>query len=167
MLMESGAGDLIYADVPYYPGHSVSSYYKRYRQIFSSPEMLKLAEKIRESSQSSIRFHICALNSHILVSTALLAIYDDHEIANDFSHSEFDPRFPPANKAWVDYVGSVNPDPAVPGQNYFEFQHGDAAFFVWDVRRFRSPNEAEDNEDKIMLGEKQKQVFFDWAARVR
>lgn len=45
-------------------------------------------------------------------------------------------------------------------------RHGDAAFFVWDTRRHRSHNFAPDDETKTMLGEKQKQVFFDWLAAV-
>jgi len=40
--------DFIYADVPWYAGATAEQYNKRYRQIFSSPEMKKMVEKIRE-----------------------------------------------------------------------------------------------------------------------
>jgi len=42
--------DFIYADVPWYAGATAEQYNKRYRQIFSSPEMKKMVEKIRKSS---------------------------------------------------------------------------------------------------------------------
>lgn len=43
---------------------------------------------------------------------------------------------------------------------------GDSAFFVWDTRRYRSDNAAEDDESKTMLGLKQREDFYDWVARV-
>lgn len=75
-----------------------------------------------------------------LSSTALLAIGDDHEIYNDFDANVTDPRFATANQAYSDYLGAANPDPIEPGTNYYEFRHGDAAFFVWDTRAYRSPD---------------------------
>lgn len=69
--------------------------------------------------------------------------------------------------AFQTYLGLANPDPVTPDVHYFEFQHGDAAFFVWDTRSYRSANHAVDDEEKTMLGEQQKTVFFDWLARVR
>jgi hypothetical protein len=36
-----------------------------------------------------------------------------------------------------------------------------------DTRKFRSDNANDDDETKTMLGEKQKQALFDWAAKVR
>lgn len=46
-------GDIIYSDVPWYAGKSVERYFKHYRQLFSSPEIKAMAEKIRESRSTS------------------------------------------------------------------------------------------------------------------
>ena len=100
------------------------------------------------------------------LSIAFLAIGDDHEIYNDFDSNVTDPAFAPANSAYNNYLGAANPDPIDPGTNYYEFRHGDAAFFVWDTRTYRSPDGAEDDEDKTMLGLRQREVFLNWAARV-
>lgn len=45
-------GDIIYSDVPWYAGKSVERYFKHYRQLFSSPEVKAMVEKIRKSSHS-------------------------------------------------------------------------------------------------------------------
>lgn len=37
---------------------------------------------------------------------------------------------------------------------------------MWDTRRYRSDNAAEDDESKTMLGLKQREDFFNWVARV-
>lgn len=53
-------------------------------------------------------------------------------------------------------------------RNYYEFRHGNVAFFVLDTRRYRSgvapdvPDEA-----RTMLGEEQLRVVEDWLVRVR
>lgn len=43
-------GDFIYADVPFAPNFKQSTYLKRYRQTFASPEMKNLVEELRKSS---------------------------------------------------------------------------------------------------------------------
>ncbi|GAA5858269.1 hypothetical protein JCM1840_001122 [Sporobolomyces johnsonii] len=136
-------GDFIYADVPWYAGAKVEQYNKRYRQVFASPEMKKMVEKI-----------------------PTIGIYDDHEIINDYSGNDTSPEFTPANTAYHTYFGNANPDSATPGVNYYDFRVGDSAFFVWDTRAYRSPNEIDDDRDKTMLGQQQREAFFDWAARV-
>ncbi|GAA5859315.1 hypothetical protein JCM8547_001980 [Rhodosporidiobolus lusitaniae] len=138
-------GDTMYSDVPWFAGNSVKQYYKRYRQTFASPELKKLFE-----------------------TTPVMTIYDDHEIYNDFAANESSPYFAPANKAYQTYLGNANPDAIAghEGENYYEYNVGDSAFFVWDTRKFRSDNANDDDETKTMLGEKQTEAFFDWAARV-
>lgn len=42
--------DFIYADVPYYPDAKLSSYHKRYRQTFASPDIEALTSSFRSSS---------------------------------------------------------------------------------------------------------------------
>lgn len=71
-----------------------------------------------------------------------------------------------ASPAYNAYIGQGNPTPSVPGVNYYTFRYGDAAFFVWDTRRYRSANEQLDDEEKTMLGSEQKQVFMDWLSEV-
>jgi hypothetical protein len=51
--------------------------------------------------------------------------------------------------------------------NFWTYRYGDAAFFMLDTRRYRSPNKQVDDENKTMLGEEQKAVFLDWLASVR
>ncbi|CEQ42243.1 SPOSA6832_04021 [Sporobolomyces salmonicolor] len=127
-------GDFIYADVPWYAGAKVEQYNKRYRQVFASPEMKKMVEKIRNKQ--------------------------------DYSGNDTSPEFTTANSAYHTYFGNANPDSATPGVNYYDFRVGDSAFFVWDTRAHRSPNEVDDDQDKTMLGQQQREAFFDWAARV-
>ncbi|GAA5994064.1 hypothetical protein JCM11641_005961 [Rhodosporidiobolus odoratus] len=138
-------GDFIYADVPWYAGSDAKQYNKRYRQAFASPEMKKVVEKI-----------------------PIMAIYDDHEIYNDFAANESSPYFKPANNAYRTYLGNANPDSLgkPSGENYYEFRVGDSAHFVLDTRKHRSDNANDDDEVKTMLGERQKEVFFDWLAQV-
>ncbi|GAA5997331.1 hypothetical protein JCM5350_002349 [Sporobolomyces pararoseus] len=138
-------GDFIYADVPWLSGVSAEQYNKRYRQTFASPELKKMVEKI-----------------------PLLAIYDDHEIVNDFSGNKTDAHFAPANTAYKNYLGNGNPDARVIGEpvNYYDFRVGDSAFFVLDTRAYRSPNSNTDDEEKTMLGDIQLDVFMDWLHEV-
>lgn len=137
-------GDFIYADAPS-KVHSQAAYAKKYRQTFASPEYRRVYEKIPT-------YHI----------------YDDHEIVNDYAGEGNDssPFFQLANPAYTAYLASGNPDPVKPDTHYYEFDNGDTAFFVWDTRRYRTNSEAEDNEEKTMLGLEQKEVFLDWLARV-
>ncbi|KAK4058377.1 hypothetical protein OIO90_000535 [Microbotryomycetes sp. JL221] len=137
-------GDFIYADVPFFPGSKLSHYHKRYRQTFASPEVLELAQSL-----------------------PMLATPDDHEIVNDFDAGlEDNEVLEPALQAFDNYMGSVNPDPIEQGVKYYEYRYGDAAFFVFDTRSYRSRDAADDDESKTMLGQRQKEAFFDWLARV-
>lgn len=108
---------------------------------------------------------------------ALISIMDDHEIFNDFSANTSSPMFAPATAAFRSYLGAGNPtisssllsgisDLATEPINYFDYQYGDAAFFFLDTRAYRSPNSMPDEDGKTMLGEKQKQAFFEWVDKV-
>lgn len=110
--------DFIYGDVPYFPGPERSSFQKRYRQTFASPEVHELAETV-----------------------PIMAIYDDHDLGqNDIDTGENNPVFAPAKEAYLDYFGDANPEPVEPGVSYYEYRYGDSAFFVLDTRAYRSPN---------------------------
>lgn len=131
-------------------GKTRNDYLKKYRQLYSSPSYRRVYESI-----------------------PTLHIYDDHELQNDFAPStnESIATFEKAESAWNLYQGQGNPktqslsaghEPA----NYFWFQNGDSAFFVWDTRAYRNDNFAPDNENKTMLGSLQKQVFKEWLQSV-
>lgn len=141
-------GDLIYADVPHYAGAETNAYRKLYRNLFAS--------------QSFRRF-----SKHVPV----IGIYDDHEVINNWSgrdenHQEI-AAYPSANTAWKEYIGDANPEALEAGENYYTFQYGEsAAFFVMDTRRHRTHHTADDDEEKTMLGYRQKQDLFKWLAVV-
>ena len=80
--------------------------------------------------------------------------------------NDSDPAFTLAHPSYDAYLGNGNPSPSLPNRNYYSFQYGDSAFFVWDARRYRSRNEAVDNEHKTMLGPHQKAEFLEWLAAV-
>ncbi|GAC93284.1 alkaline phosphatase [Pseudozyma hubeiensis SY62] len=141
-------GDLIYADVPHYGGAETGAYRKLYRNLFAS--------------QSFRRFF-----KHVPV----IGIYDDHEVINNWSgrdeNDEEIAAYPSANTAWKEYIGDVNPEPLEAGENYYTFQYGEsAAFFVMDTRRYRTHHTADDDEDKTMLGYRQKEDLYKWLAAV-
>lgn len=141
-------GDLIYADVPHYGGPTKDAYRKLYRNLFASDSFRRVYEKI-----------------------PVIGIYDDHEVVNNWAgntaEGETLESFPPANTAWREYIGHPNPDSLKAEENYYTFRYGEsAAFFVMDTRKHRSYHEKEDNEDKSMLGEEQKEALLDWLAAV-
>ncbi|KAG0149487.1 hypothetical protein CROQUDRAFT_39774 [Cronartium quercuum f. sp. fusiforme G11] len=138
-------GDFIYADAPYHAGSRVKDYWRKYRQSYASAGWKKLMQSVRT-----------------------IHIYDDHEIFNDWAgqNNDHHPIFASANEAYNHYLGSANYDGPGSGENYYWFRHGDAAFFVWDCRRYRSANEDTDDESKTMLGLTQKQVYLDWLGAV-
>lgn len=79
------------------------------------------------------------------------------------------PLFQSANTAYHYYQGQGNPTTLGPDNeqvNYYWFRNGDAAFFVLDTRKYRSPNKSPDGPSKTMLGDTQKRIFMDWLATV-
>lgn len=152
-------GDLIYADVPYYAGPHILTYRKLYRNLFASESFRRVYERL-----------------------PVIGIYDDHEVINNWggrkivsgadededvnvSTKEIE-ALRPASQVWEEYIGSSNPDPLVPGETYHTFRYGDVAFFVMDVRKFRSPYQLPDDEDKTMLGAAQRDAFVRWLGAV-
>ncbi len=146
-------GDLIYADVPFWQGWigdgpKTSHYRKLYRNLFASESFRRVYERI-----------------------PVIGIYDDHEAKNNWSGGSNDPAIqaaiPPATQAWKEYVGGANPANTAPegkGEHWYTFRYGDTAFFVLDVRKHRAAAEQEDNEDKQVLGEAQKDALYQWLA---
>ncbi|EMD34490.1 hypothetical protein CERSUDRAFT_141018 [Gelatoporia subvermispora B] len=138
-------GDFIYADVPIYYGDDKEAYRRLYRRNYQSPSFRKVYERL-----------------------PIIHTYDDHEIANNFAGKADDstPPFPNASDAFRLYNAYANYDPPEDGQHYFDFHHGDAAFFVMDTRRYRSDVFTEDVTTRTMLGDKQLATLYDWLSKV-
>jgi alkaline phosphatase D len=137
-------GDFIYSDVPH-PVTSRAAYAKKYRQVFASKDYRRVYER-----------------------TPTLYIYDDHELSNDYAGegNDTNPVWQLSSPAYESYIGQGNPDSPKHGAHYYSFDYGDVAFFVWDTRRYRTRNEATDDESKSMLGPEQKEIFLNWLAQV-
>ena len=91
-----------------------------------------------------------------LETTPVYAIWDDHEVRNDFS-GPFDDRMPIGRQALREYwpvrVAADDPD-----RLYRTVRAGtDLEMFILDTRQYRSRNIDQDGPAKTMLGEKQLQ----------
>ena len=91
-----------------------------------------------------------------LETTPVYAIWDDHEVRNDFS-GPFDDRMPIGRQALHEYwpirVAADDPD-----RLYRTVRAGtDLEMFILDTRQYRSRNIDQDGPAKTMLGEKQLQ----------
>lgn len=143
-------GDFIYADVPGPFFKEKQDYLQKYRQVYASPSYRRIYESI-----------------------PTLHMYDDHELQNDYTplDNASVAQFEVAESAWELYQGAGNyktqPLTAQSPANYYWFQNGDSAFFVWDTRSYRSDNFAPDDANKTMLGSLQKQVYLEWLQSVR
>ncbi|KAF8682283.1 PhoD-like phosphatase [Rhizoctonia solani] len=111
-------GDFIYADVPYYFGDTIQAYRRLYRRVYASKSFRRIYERLPTYN-----------------------IYDDHEFINNFGANGNDSSSPylNASQAYEIYNGQANPDAKTKGVYYYDFRHGDTAFFVMDTRRYRSP----------------------------
>jgi alkaline phosphatase D len=88
-----------------------------------------------------------------LAQTSVFAMWDDHEVANDFSSTH--PRMPIGRKAFFDYW-PIRPDPQDPHRLYRSFRWGQAVeLFLLDTRQYRDP------AAQMMLGPVQKQWLKD------
>ncbi len=87
--------------------------------------------------------------------TSVYAIWDDHEVRNDFSGS-VDRLMPVGRQAFLDYF-PIQPPRAQPGRLHRQVQWGRLLeVFILDTRQYRSPNTDLDGPDKTMLGPAQK-----------
>lgn len=92
-----------------------------------------------------------------LASVPVYAIWDDHEVRNNFS-GPFDPLMPTGRQAFLEYWPIATP-PEDPVRLYRTFRRGaDAEFFILDTRQYRSRNAEPDGPAKTMLGAAQR----DW-----
>jgi alkaline phosphatase D len=158
-------GDFIYIDIVVNFGASLGNYLRHYREVLGQTETVQL-----------------------LSSTPMYGINDDHEILNNWDRGNTGP-FINAMAAFDLYVASANPslpngsqsDVSLPKPKYYQFEHGDAAFFVTDTRTFRNPFGGTaaaavdrsyfdslpfNHPDRTMLGKQQLKELLGWLQRV-
>ena len=124
-------GDTIYADAP------------RDQAVTALPGY---REKHRENRDDGYL-------QRLLARTAVAAIWDDHEVANDFDASHG--SLPEGRTAFREYWPVRTADPTV---LYRRLAWGPAAdILILDTRQYRSPNAAPDGSRKTMLGRQQKE----------
>ncbi len=91
---------------------------------------------------------------------SVYAIWDDHEVRNDFS-GPTERLMPIGRQAFLDYFPIV-PPAEEPGRLYRKFRWGSLLeLFILDTRQYRSPNSELDGPAKTMLGAAQKRWFID------
>jgi alkaline phosphatase D len=140
-------GDTIYADVPcdrpgVVPGadfraRTLAEYRSRHRYQLEDPPLQGL-----------------------LRGTSVYAIWDDHEVRNDFS-GPYDSLMPVGRQALLDYW-PIAPPSEEPTRLYRRFRWGRLLeVFILDTRQYRSRNTDTDGAGKTMLGAAQKRWLLD------
>jgi phosphodiesterase/alkaline phosphatase D-like protein len=122
-------------------------------------------------SVAEYRARHIALRAHpplrgLFESCAMYAIYDDHEVRNDWDGRTRDDepaRYAAAVQVWDEFF----PQRAPVGEiRYRRWRWGrDAECFLLDCRRFRSANNAPDDAGKTMLGADQRRWLIDGVTR--
>lgn len=98
--------------------------------------------------------------------TSVYAIWDDHEVRNDFSGPR-EPLMPVGRQAFLDYW-PLQPPSAEPTRLYRRVRWGALLeIFILDTRQYRSPNQDPDGPGKTMLGPAQRQWLVDGVAASR
>jgi len=93
-------------------------------------------------------------------SAAVMPIWDDHEVRNDFSGRN-EPLTPIGRQAFLDYW-PILPPAEEPGRLYRSARWGRLLdVFVLDTRQYRSPNTQPDGPGKTMLGATQRRWLLD------
>ncbi|HEV8717786.1 MAG TPA: alkaline phosphatase D family protein [Candidatus Binatia bacterium] len=99
----------------------------------------------------------------MLAATPVYAIWDDHEVKNDFAGPS-EPLTPLGLKAFLDYF-PVRRVAEEPQRLYRSFSWGRRVeVFILDTRQYRSPNRQADGPDKTMLGSAQLRWLLDHLA---
>ncbi|HTK86270.1 MAG TPA: alkaline phosphatase D family protein [Nitrospiraceae bacterium] len=92
--------------------------------------------------------------------TPVYAIWDDHEVRNNFS-GPIDPLMPAGRQALLEYWPIATPSDD-PDRLYRKFRWGaDAEVFILDTRQYRSSNGQKDGPNKTMLGSAQRTWLVD------
>jgi alkaline phosphatase D len=96
----------------------------------------------------------------LLRATAVYAIWDDHDVRNDFA-GPHDPLTPAGRQALLDYW-PIAPPADDPTRLYRRFRWGRLVeVFILDTRQYRSRNAESDGPGKTMLGAAQKRWLLD------
>jgi alkaline phosphatase D len=96
--------------------------------------------------------------------TAVFAIWDDHEVRNDFAGPAED-LMPVGRRAFLEYW-PIQPPAADPYRLYRRVRWGRLVeILILDTRQYRSPNSMPDGPDKTMLGAAQRAWLLDRLAR--
>jgi alkaline phosphatase D len=99
----------------------------------------------------------------LLATTSVYAIWDDHEVRNDFS-GPGDALMPVGRRALLDYW-PIAPPAEDPTRLYRRFRWGRLLeVFILDTRQYRSANTDPDGPGKTMLGAAQKRWLLDGVA---
>jgi len=97
---------------------------------------------------------------NLLSRTSVSAIWDDHEVRNDFS-GPYEPLMPIGRQAFFDYWPILAP-PGEPTQLYRKLRWGRLLeVFILDTRQYRSANSQLDGPGKTMLGRDQRRWLID------
>ena len=96
----------------------------------------------------------------LLRATSVYAIWDDHEVKNDFS-GPTEPLMPTGRRAFLEYWPILPPDEE-PTRLYRKFRWGKLLeVFILDTRQYRSANTDPDGPGKTMLGAAQRRWLVD------
>lgn len=124
------AGDTVYADIDC-NARTLVNYRACYRRNREDQALQRFARK-----------------------TAVWAVWDDHEVANNFDRTHA--RLPIGRQALLEYW-PIRQEPSDPARLYRSFRWGRLAeVFVLDDRQYRSPSSVRDTAAKTMLGSIQK-----------
>jgi alkaline phosphatase D len=97
-----------------------------------------------------------------LAGTSVSAIWDDHEVRNDFAAS--DPFMPVGRRAFLEWWPIV-PPPHEPGRLYRSLRWGRLLeVVILDTRQYRSDNADPDGPGKTMLGAEQRRWLVEQVA---
>ncbi len=96
----------------------------------------------------------------LLSQTSVSAIWDDHEVRNDFP-GPHEPLMPVGRQAFLDYW-PLSPPPGEPTRLYRKLRRGRLLeVFILDTRQYRSANHELDGPGKTMLGAPQRRWLID------
>jgi alkaline phosphatase D len=96
----------------------------------------------------------------LLAATSVYAVWDDHEVKNDFA-GPTEPLMPLGRQAFFDYF-PFRRNVEEPQRLYRSFRWGKhLELFFLDTRQYRSPNLQSDGPDKTMLGTAQLRWLLD------
>jgi alkaline phosphatase D len=96
----------------------------------------------------------------LLRGLSVYAIWDDHEVRNDFAGTTH-PLMPLGRQAFLDYW-PIAPPPEEPGRLYRRVRWGRLLeLFILDTRQYRTDNGVADGPGKTMLGSAQRRWLLD------